>query len=562
MTYDFLSEGLCPEIVISDQSGVPQFRWEHPLTFADPVQDFALESWDIRTGLSSDVGSASIVIDDPHNTLTNKESASRRLKIRGGWHLEIWLRRPGRPRHKWFSGIIEYPGRGRPGYARQKVLVTAIGWGVRLSHRYASINFYQKKQADGINLDNNDTAARASEIVKRIVTDTDILVSPGQPLGITVQGVDALDIKLPDFVRRFQTLKLMISELAQAVGCVFGVDPEGDLFFHLRGGRSSGFLISNDHKSDMLETWADRDKVAIASNSGYTAHESDVGVGYSTLIGLGAIHEEITSSRAPATTGTPLDLPDGTDTAFSFRLGRTQLSKVAVRLSRTATCTSTLLVSLVGSDTGSAIDPDDIRGVAAIPPDRLNNELASDGTPSYIEVSFGREPLRVFPYADMHIIIAGTADPVRLHRSGSGTAQRRNSDSDAAWAAISGGAPHYRAYAAETMHIIAQDTSRRSTQGHKETTIPLHDYPSEHSAIVAMEGMLGLVGSTRMVYDPIMISAPGTRPQPGSTLRLVDGFSGVDTHVEIIGHRIGSTDAQKQIAETMEIEVEEWVPTT
>ena len=561
MTLQWLESGLCPTISISDQNGTERYRWEHPLIYASPRQDVRLTSWDIRAGLDSDAGSATVVLQDNENRLTDQDHASRRLKIRNGWQLEIWLQKPnGGAQHKWFHGIIEQPVLERPGNARQAVTITAIGWGVRLAHRFGSVDFYQRKLSDGINLDGTDADARASEIVKRIITDTDILVSPGSPpLGITVNGVDDLNIRMPDYSRRFQSLGLMINELAQSVGCVYGVNPDRDMFFHVRRSRASGFLISND--IDELAGWPDPERAAVSRNAAYIIRESAIGTGYSTLIGLGALHEEITSSRAPTdTVGTPLDLPAGTNTAFSFRLGRTRLSKIAVRLSRTAACTSTLFVTLAGSDTGSAIDAGDVRGAAAVPPGRLNRELAADGTPSYIEVSFGREPLRLSPHADMHVIISGTADPVRLHRSGTGTVQRRASDSDAAWAAVSGGAPHYRAYAAETMHVIAQDTSRRGEgQGHKETTYPLHDFPSEHSAIQAFEGLLNLVGSVRRSYDSIIISAPGARPQPGSTVRLHDTFNGLDTTVELIGYRIGAHGGEQLAAASMSIDVEEWI---
>ena len=563
MTYDFLADGLCPEIAISDHAGATRYRWEHPLVFGDAaVQDFALESWDMRAGLDSDAGSATVVIDDPENMMTDRDSASRKLLVRNGWYLEVWLRKPnGGIRQKWFHGIIEHPVLERPGNARQRVIITAIGWGVRLAHRFGSVSFYQQKEADGVTLDTADANAKATEIVRRIVTDTDILVSPGgEPLDITTRGVADLDIRMPDFVRRFQSLGLMVNEIAQAVGCVYGVTPDRDLFFHVRGARHTDHLVSNDASDgSLLGTWADRDRVSMAANQPYRIRESTISSGYSALIGLGALHEEVTASRAAPGAGSPLSLADDTDTSFEFRLGRRSLSKIAIRISRTGECTRSLRVTLVGSDAGSVIDAADIRAVDVITASRLNRELAADGTPSYVEVGFGREPISVSPQADMHVIMQGTADPVRIHRSGTGSVQRRAGEAGT-WSAVPGGGANYRAYAAETMHVVAQDTTRRAEQGHKETTYPLHDFPSEYSAILAFEGLLGLVGGTRRAYDPITISAPGARPQPGGTLRLVDVFNGLDTAVELIGYRIGSDDARQQAAHTMTIDVEEWIP--
>ena len=556
------TSGLAPEITIHDSNGNEKYRFEHPdiAEGGSPIHEMRITSWHIRAGLNNDAGSASITIQDHENTLTDRSDPRRPIAIKNGWILQIRLKKQHHDMATWFYGIIENPAITRPGHAEQYITITAMGYGIRLPHTFGSISHYQRRGNDGISLDNTDNDARISDIIRRIITDPENLVSPSAaPLGITANGIDDIDIRVPDFVRNFQSLGMMVNELAGMGDCIYAVNPDRDMSLHIRGSRPSGHLITNDNDGSLIRSW-NQHKASIMANRPYMIPESSIGSGYSTIIGLGAVHEEVASSRTTSGAGSPLTLPADTDTSFSFRLGHASLGRISIRLSRTGNCTGSLRVSLVGSDTGSAIDPDDIRAVDVITAARLNHELAADGTPSYIEVGFGRDPVRLFPQADMHVIISGNDDPVRLHRSGSGSVRRRTGNNES-WDAISGGGANYRAYSAETVHIVAQDTARRSIQGHKETIIPLYDFPSEGATIIALGGMLDIMGSIRRAYSRITISAPDDRPDCGETMRMYDTHTGTDTTVELIGYEIGASQdpPDNLIASTMEISVEEWI---
>ena len=200
-------------------------------------------TYDIRRGINSDSGVCEIMLQDHDNELVERDTG--RCKIKTGTELFFYFGRnnPGimDDRKPWFSGEILETTVARPSYNQQYVKVTSLGLMNRLAHIHISVEFNQGSSTD--------PDARVSELVKKIVGQADLRVAGSDP-GIGTNGVEDSTARIPRLSRNFQTIGLVLSELANISDSVYGlqqtISQTPQLFFFKRGSKRSNFLITND----------------------------------------------------------------------------------------------------------------------------------------------------------------------------------------------------------------------------------------------------------------------------------------------------------------------------
>ena len=520
--------GLQPNVIISDSEGVEKYRFE---SYGN-VKDFTLVKWDILGSINTEHGSANLAIRDDAGLLLDT-SKRRTPKIVAGDLLTIDLGKDEQYMQRWFGGVVAESAVQRPGYGLQDILIKAFGWGIYTAHRTAVLAHSQRLTAEGLSYDPTDANSKVDAIFKRLLTDASLLTLSNQPLPtFNVDAVAASDILVPEMHYRYHTVAAILSELANYADCVYGIDPDKNVFMHLRGSLDSGFLITNDTDvpSRRTRSW-DRDKLMLMQPGSPSFKDSGIGAAYSHLVGVGAQrllqgYESTQSNATRLLRDTWIGIPITT-------LGST-LRKVTPYMARVGVLTEPLRAHIVGNEAGPNMA--DIRQSTIVSADRLNRELNSAGW-------FGLLFDKIDVAADevVYLVIEKYPDAVNYpyidYQTGAGGFS--TSADGVIWGG-NVGSMKLRAFGAQTIHIIGQNvTAAKRFNYTKESIIPMYDLPDEETALAGMEGLLNTLSHDRRICDPVICSAPSTRPPLGQTLRVYDSHNGADFSAELIGYTIG-----------------------
>ena len=524
----FNADGLAPRIIIKDKDGVLKFTWEHKNIDPTPIQDFDLVDWHIDGGVNTFHGIGSILIDDRTQALLDNTDLARPIKIKNGWEMIIELGKDQAGLETWFDGIIEEPELIEEEGIITKIQITAIGFGIRTAHRFSRIRRFQKKLANGITLDSTDTNAKVSEIFKDVLLDTDHLAFPGSGTEpITVTAVDDIDIKLPDFQRDFQSLGMLLNELANIAGALYGVTPLKDAFLRLRGVTPSGFLITNK-LTDLKTTGWPSAKLLISRQERFNYKESTIDSGYTIIHGVGSQHDVLDKDQ---TSANAIQDINPSDVSFGFTAKFDNISKVGLFLSKVGTVDKDLHVCIVDKGTGAGPLRTAIKRRVTIAAERLDREVTTGG--NYFEVSFnGKVPLEA--NTEYFILLGAYPDAGELridYQTGTGTYFLND--------ASQVGDIKFRTYHSKTMHLIGQNVIASQSLRDKEHTMNFADFPNEETALIAMEGMLENLAKIKRIYNPIVCSAPDDYLDIGKTCEVIDGATGLEDTVDLMGFSIG-----------------------
>ena len=108
--------------------------------------------------------------------------------------------------------------------------------------------------------------------------------------------VDDINIKLPDLQRDFQSFGLVLNELANIGGALYGITPTMDAYLRLRGVTPSGFLITNK-LTDLKTTGWPSAKLLISRQQRFNYKESTIDSGYTIIHGTGAQHDVLDADQ-------------------------------------------------------------------------------------------------------------------------------------------------------------------------------------------------------------------------------------------------------------------------
>ena len=523
---DFNPEGLSPHIIVYDNNWKKRLEYVHENIDEDGVRDFILQSWRISGGVNSDAGNCNIVIED--------FSTEHTLKIKPDWIIQIYLY--DTQEQLWFTGIIHQPGLTRAGYGQQTINVSAYGYSHGLTNRFISVTKAAYESANGILSD--DTGIKISELAKFCIHNDAMLIPPADP-NLTLD-VEDIDIKLGSFEKENQSQAIVLAELANIVGGVYGITPELALYFRSLN-TNSGKTITNDK----LNSYRNED-LYIIRNQEYTIRDSATKRAYTNLIGL-----DITIQAAI--------IPDngGTDRAntsydyigFSLDSLPGELEDIQVFLQDREPGDGDLNWKVTNNNWNS-------------------NEIASGTIPESTLNALGAEgnwvTLGTIPAAENNNSRRLWFDNSHssyyiLVKDGVGSYKRAFSTDTWNGATTQIGQLRIRSTRETSTILKAQNTTLKKTHRDSESMEFLSEKPEGETATVLFEGLLNQAAKIRRIYSPVIVHANGSPPPLGKRMKFIDKFNGLRTNPVLIGYDIEANHTTKLTAIDLQLELEDFV---
>ena len=553
--------GLVPIIIISDRDDTEQYRFEHPLAIGSgtpEMNELPVTGYHIHGGIGSDLGRMNLSVDDRNKILTNLNDRRRPGLIKPQWKIDTWLypaNNTGPPAGaskalqsdiaKWFGGFIMDPVMDRPFPNMQTWNLFAVGAGLEYADRLTSIKREQARSANGLDFDDTDTLANASQIADDLINKTDHFPHTGMPAisGFTTD-FRAINIKFADFVKRFISIHTALQEIANRTGQIWGIRPHNkQIFMYPRGTRDSGLLITNDYTS-LLTGGFDKTKLCLGRKNPFGYVDSSAGFGYSFLHGVGGLTDFLMLEDPNADASLNLSAGDA-QFAFPFIPTQDSISKISIFADLASSTSTPLVMSIVGNDTSGPKPSDDIRRRVDVQPDRLNQKISASGNwfeQAYQTINMGT---RVRP-GDTYYLVIDAHPLLRVdYDSAIGTFFRNSGTIAAPIWGTDIGKLKLRVHHSHSINVIVENTVARKSFGYREMAIPLNDFPNEESATTALVGFSSVVGKARRIYKPIQVTPPQSVPLLGMTARLIDKFNGMDTFVDLTGFDIQATSFSK-----------------
>lgn len=533
---------LYPKIIIKDASGVTKYTYETPevKAGAQEIQDFILEDWKIHGGVGTDFGHAQIVINDPNGLLYDTTDPERPLKIKGQWSLEIWLGQSFSNLSRWFNGIIQDP-ENETSFKHNRHTIYAVGKLVQYSDISTVLKFFQKKTSDGLTLDDTDTNAKCSELIKKLLTSKEHYGNPSRELiSVDVTNVDDIDVKVASIEKNFETINSTISQLSNMAGCIYGLDPDDKFWLRYRGSKNSGFLLTNNRTNLQTINW-NKNKFAIIRKpvTGYI--DSTIGYGISDLVGVGCFHD--TKDFEQTSANATLDL---SSKWFAFPVTPTKdnISKIAPFISKMGTPSKDLIVAIISADSGGAPDESSVRKKISVNSTTLQG-LSVSG--EYKELSF--DITQVEPNQKVFILFEKYPDVTNTinidYQTGSG--QYYDSTDGVTWTLRTGNVKIRTYHSQEIVEYVENVVAKKTFGRRREEVIPIQDL-DENAAIQALIGISDSIGKVRRTYKPITVSPVSSRLELGQTVRIVDKNTGLDFIADLIAYDLGGNAFDKDSA--------------
>ena len=552
---DYNAEGLAPVVYIYDQNLQLRYTYQHPQIIDPPTQEFVLLKWQISAGINSNAGSCRLTIED-HDAVMTEGGTSI---IRPGWHVQILLGKDAAGLESWYFGIINEPAIDRPGYGQQLIQISSYGYGHTLSTRFVTLMHEQERDANG-DLDNTDMSACVSELVKQVFADESLVIPPPDS-NLTLDGIDAIDVKLASLDKVNQSQGIVISELANVVNAVYGVDPNLSFFFH-GADQHGGFTVSNGDARNI-----DAARLMIMSNKPYTTKDTIVRKAFTSLIGLDVTEQ--------------LDLINNPGGATTQRLARDEWYGWDIPY-RAALPSGDIEIALSKGQSGEPGDlkyvvfegqnPTDLAELDTLLDSGSGTGIAYSGSIAGSEltdlttgINYVSFPVRLnaaVPAGHVRVIFMLIEWPERamaVNRNDGPDQQYLASQSPGGVSNPTSGQAQMRVRSREQILLKAQNLTTQRQQQPKEQVQYLPDTPPGEAATRIFEGLLDQAGQIRRIFTGVTVSTPNERPPMGKRVRLIDTHNNLDVNPLLIGMDIGADRQTKLSAIRMTLELEQYV---
>jgi hypothetical protein len=554
------------KVVITDLSDVTKYTYESEGVKAGgaAVQDIIVEQAHLHSGINDDHGSLTLKINDYQNLLSELTTNRLESKIKNQYRIQVSLGKNFAGLSRRFYGKIGDVGTILPAYGSKKIELFCVGWGISTVERLSYFKRFQKKQSDGITLDSTDTAAKASELFRDILEDTDhhIYRSLGKETAIDAQGyseIQDIDIKLQDIQEDFETFQHLMARVAGSVGAIYGIDQDRKSFLRLPQSKDSGFLFTNVTSAGARAATWDSTKIGvIKKGTGLSFKESTLKSGYSVLVAYGGLTDKL--DIAQTTVNASFDMSTFW-IAIPITPNQQQLQKLAILARKLGTPDQDAYIQIIGSDTSGNPVSADLRKRVRIPVEKLI--ALTTGSDTWLEIPF--EKIDVVPLTKIFLVLEKYGDASNHYKVAYNTGATANAYWDSAdgstWTARAGGqVPAFavRTYPSRNIVNILFNTEAYRKFGIREKPIPLRDIQSDSAIRNLLLGLSETLGRQRRTYPPITISAPDAHIPTGQYAYLEE-YRGLFTRADIIGVDISLNATVNGLgADTVEVTLEDY----
>jgi len=397
-------------------------------------------------------------------------------------------------------------------------------------------------ESDGTTLDDTDTSAKVSELVKKVWDDAESYAWVGMPAETDVDTstlVADIDVKLSDLQESFQNWTHLMNRLVGASGAVFGINADRELFIHEYDSISSGMLVTNAVDSLRATNW-DESKIMYPIGE-FSWQVSSEGTGFNVLHGIGMELETIDINQTVQDSALSLHLKHN---AFWYKPNQRYLSKIAIKLQRVGTPIEPLVIQICRATALESGAPrsEDVEVEFSVPISRLLE--ISDSVMEWVQIPFANTTL--YSLNQYYILIKknGTSASHTMqigYDIGISYGYYDTDEIDGTWTIrnVLGNSIGIalRTYPTRNTRLMLIDTRQWNKQGRKprEKTIPFRDLPSVDSARKTLIGIAEFLCKPRRSFQNLTVTTPVNRIPTGQTIQFFDEFTGLDAKMVITG---------------------------
>jgi hypothetical protein len=564
LTPSYNPSPLHPRIAITNTTGASAYNFVSKKLDSSGTQDFKLQALNLHLGVNDDFGSLVLVIHDHSNSLTDLTDSDRPSVIEREWGVQLYLGKTLATETRWFYGKIKDVTIERPSTNLQIITIVAVGWGIILRERLTRLVRNQKKDTDGVTLDDTDTSTRIDNLILDLFQDIDHQVDNNieQVSTITAQtsttgnGIceACTDIKIANVNYNLASYAQVISNLVGITNGVWQVDYDRTLIVQDPDTVDSGFLFTNYLSGNDAQTW-NSSKIGYILNAPISWSDSSADTYYNFIHGFGHFSPKLNTSD-----GQTPNASDNLDTmyhAIPFTVTSDNIFKIAVKLTRLGTLTTDGKIEIWGDTGGSGPDSGDVRRSILLNAATLNG-LGLTTPANFFEISI-KPKLEVTPNEQLYIVIRryGTAtDTINVdYKSGTGTYW--DSPDGVTWTSRTGKSA-FRVYEARRLISTLENTEVASKiSSPRERAFPIRADMEEQTVRQTLIQAGNILGKQRRIYSAVTISPVTSRIPLGTYCTLEDAKTGLKTKANIISIDL-SAKSDEQGVQTIDVGLDEF----
>ena len=564
LTPSYNPNPLHPRIAITNSTGASAYNFVSKQLDVSGTQDFKLHALNLHLGVNDDFGSLILVIHDHNNTLTDLTNLSRPSVIEREWAVQLYLGKTLATETRWFYGKIKDVTVERPSTNLQIITIVAVGWGIILRERLTRLVRNQKKDTDGITLDDTDVSTRIDQLLLDLFEDIDhqvdnniekisTIVAQSSTTGTGICTA-CTDVKIANVNYNLASYAQVISNLVGITNGVWQVDYDRTLIVQDPDTVDSGFLFTNYLSGNDAQTW-NSSKIGYILNAPISWSDSSADTYYNFIHGFGHFAPKLNASD-----GETPNASDNLDTmhhAIPFTVTSDNIFKIAVRSTRLGTLTTDGKVEIWGDTGGSGPDSGDVRRSILLNAATLNG-LGTTSPANFFEISV-KPKLEVTPNEQLYIVFAryGTAtDTINVdYKSGTGTYW--DSPDGLTWTSRTGKSA-FRVYEARRLISTLENTEVTARiSSPRERAFPIRADMEEQTVRQTLIQAGNILGKQRRIYSQVTISPVTSRIPLGTYCRLEDAKTGLNTKANIISIDL-SAKSDEQGVQTIDVGLDEF----
>lgn len=565
ITPNYNPSPLHPRILITNKGGGSAYNFVSKQLATNPTQDFKLISFNMELGINDNFGNLILLIHDHGNIFTDTTDPKRPSLIEREWGIQLYLGKTLATENRYFYGKIKEVTIERPSTGLQMVTIVCVGWGIILRERLSRLVRNQKKDTDGVTLDDTDISTRIDQLILDLFQDIDHQVDNNitqistitASASSTGEGIceDCTSIKIANVNFNIASYAQIISNLVGITNSTWHINSDRKLIIQDPGVHSSGMLFTNDLSGTIAQNWT-ATKIGYILNSPISWTDSSADTYYSFVHGYGHFSPKLVanSTNTPNATDALYDVYH----AIPFTVPSDNIFKIAVRATRTGTLTTDGKIEIWGQASPSGPDSGDVRRSILLNKATLNG-LGTTTPADWFEVNI-KPKLEVTPNEQLFIVFGkyGTITNTVNVDYRSGTQNFWDSTDGVTWTQRTGESS-YRVYDARRLISTVENIIVESEIAEpRERAFPIRADMEEQSVRQTLIQAAEILGRQRRMYSNIIISPVTDLIKLNTYCYIKDLKTGLNTKANIIGINM-SCKSEEQGVQKIELTLDEFI---